>query len=109
MISSRHPEYQPGDWVIYRKTKHSDHPGPRAQKILPASHGDEYTYLVDKFWVVTDVSDDGQIAIRTRRGKQHRVDADDFNLRKASLWERLWYRNRFESVESNPSESVDAT
>jgi hypothetical protein len=31
---------QSGDWVIYRKTKFSTHPGPRAQNVLPAERGD---------------------------------------------------------------------
>ncbi len=90
--------YRVGDCVIYRKTKHSEHPGPRARRISPAPNGEEYTYLVDKFWVVEDVQDDGGIVLRTRRGKQHTVSAHDPKLRKARLWERVWFRSRFDSM-----------
>lgn len=87
-----------GDWVIYRKTKFSTHPGPRAQNVLPAEHGDEYAYTVDKFWVVADVRPDGSLLIKTRRGKEHSVRPNDPNLRKANWWERWRYRSRFEGI-----------
>lgn len=95
MIMSRGIAFRPGDWVIYRKTKHSDHPGPRAHRIAPAAHGDEYTYVVDKFWVVAEVQQNGNLVIKTRRGKTHTVSPADSSLRKANWWERLWYRERF--------------
>ena len=52
--------FKVGDCVVYRKTKHSTHPGPRARSINPNPNGDEYTYLVDKYWVVEDVLSDEQ-------------------------------------------------
>lgn len=110
MIMMRRIAFQPGDWVIYRKTKHSDHPGPRARRISPSPHGDEYTYLVDKFWVVSEVRDNGEIVIKTRRGKTHTVPANDIKLRKANWWERYWFRNRFpngtEADASQPQQSA---
>ena len=45
-------DYHPGDWVIFRKEKHSTSPGPRAENIHAAPKGDDYYYQVDKFWVV---------------------------------------------------------
>ena len=90
--------YNVGDCVIYRKTKHSTHPGPRAHSINPNPHGDEYTYVVDKFWVVEEVLPEGQMILRTRRGKQHTVSVDDPNLRKANIWERFWHRDRFDTM-----------
>ena len=87
--------YKPGDCVVYRKTKHSAQPGPRARKINPNPNGDEYTYLVDKFWVVEELLSNNEMILRTRRGKQHYVSIDDPNLRKANHWERFWYRDRF--------------
>lgn len=96
MLTKQHTSsYKVGDCVIYRKTKYSDHPGPRARSISPTPNGDEYIYLVDKFWVVEDVQPDGQIVLRTRRGKQHTVSSEDPKLRKARLWERYWFRSRF--------------
>jgi len=88
-----------GEWVIYRKAKHSPSPGPRAQEVTPSPHGEFYSYVVDKFWVVERVLDEGQLQLRTRRGKQHLVSADDPNLRRARWWERWVFRRRFQAVE----------
>lgn len=96
-----------GDWVVYCKTKFSPRPGSRARNIQPASHGDEYCYTVDKFWYVAAIGTDGSLTLRTRRGKQHRVAADDPHLRRPSLWERWWYRDRF-TVSTPPSDSSGA-
>lgn len=87
--------FRPGDLVVYRKAKQSPKPGPRATRISPALHGDNYSYVVDKFWVVDAVGEDGDLLLRTRRGKQHRTSSDDPNLRHASLMTRLLYATRF--------------
>lgn len=97
--------YKIGDCVIYRKTKYSDHPGPRARRVSPAPNGDEYIYLVDKFWIVEEIQPDGKIVLRTRRGKQHTISSDDPNLRKARLWERYWFRSRFDAMLQEPGEA----
>lgn len=94
----KQPAFEPGDWVIYRKTKFSTHPGPRAENIAPASKGDEYAYTVDKFWVVEHCGEDGTLVLRTRRGKKHTVEEDAPQLRKANLWERWRYRARFLAI-----------
>jgi hypothetical protein len=86
--------YKPGDPVVFCKTKQSVRPGPRAKAIDPAPQGDDYTYLVDKFWVVSEVRDD-KLTLLTRRGKTHVVDVGDPHIRRPRWWERLWYRNRF--------------
>jgi len=93
-------QFKPADLVIYRRTKHSPHPGPRATGIQPAPRGETYTYSVDKFWVVTEVGSDGKLLVRTRRGKQYELEPDDPALRKARWWERLLYRGRFPSLET---------
>lgn len=90
--------YRTGDWVIYRKTKHSEHPGPRARNVKPTPRGDLYAYTVDKFWVVAEVLQDGRLRLRTRLGKEHLVDADDPQLHRARWWERLVYKQRFRAV-----------
>lgn len=94
-MALRKNSYKPGDWVIYRKTKFTPHPGPRAQDIHPAPGGDDYTYSVDKFWTVAEVLDDGRLVLKTRRGKTHTISPDDPLLRKAGFVERLLYRDRF--------------
>jgi hypothetical protein len=90
--------YHVGDWVVYRKTKHSASPGPRAKDVSPEPKGEAYSYCVEKFWVVTAI-DAGLLTLATRRGKQHTVSAEDANLRPARWWERLIYRDRFPAAE----------
>ena len=99
----------PCEPVIYKFTKATTRPGPRAQQVSPAPQGDLYSYLVDKFWIVGDVLADGNLVLRTRRGKQHIVSADDPNLRPARWWERLWYRDRFPGQKPSASDKPVAS
>ncbi len=87
--------YGVGDKVVFAKEKASLSPGPRAKEINPAPKGDEYSYIVDKFWRVKAIQDDGQLVLITRRGKEHLVPPDHPNLRAPSLWEILFYYGRF--------------
>lgn len=93
-----HRDYQPGDWVVFRVTKFGEHPGPRAENVIPARHGDSYCYTIDKFWIVVGQVSNGQLTLKTRRGKEHFVTPGDLRLRKANLWERWRYRSRFEEI-----------
>lgn len=93
--SQMNDEFEAGDWVVYRKTKHSSAPGPRARQITPAPRGDDYSYVVDKFWVVEQVLPDGKLSLRTRRDKAREIDSGDPNLRRARWWERWCYRRHF--------------
>lgn len=97
-------EFQPGDRVVYRKTKHSLHPGPRAQDVFPAPGGDDYSYSVDKYWTVTDLTDDDRVVVVTRRGKTHVLDKNDPNLRRARFWERWFLGGRFPERSAPPAE-----
>lgn len=91
--------FQPGDWVIYRKTKFSAVPGPRAVNVAPVPNGDGYVYNVDKYWVVLDVLEDNNLRLLTRRGKEQIVRQDDRSLRLTSWWERLRFRARYQPIE----------
>ena len=93
-------EFKPGDLVVYRKTKHSTSPGPRAKQVVPARYGDDYTYQVDKFWVVAESRSDSTLLLQTRRGKTHLVDSNNPNLRRAHWWERWLYGDRFPRLSS---------
>lgn len=93
-------QLKPGDWVIYRKLKRSTSPGPRAKLVSAAPQGETYTYMVDKFWVVKQLLNDGQVVLVTRTGKQHTVDPATPNLRPANWWERWLYRDRFRQTET---------
>jgi hypothetical protein len=104
-----HRKLKPGDLVIYRMTKHSTRPGPRAKLIDPAPHGEQYSYVVDKFWIVAEPRDDNKVLLRTRRGKEHVVDASNSNLRVARWWERLLYGHRFPSLESPAGDGQGAS
>lgn len=89
---------QPGDFVIYRKSKQSTLPGPRASNVQPARNGDNYSYTVDKFWIVEEVMEDGTVIAATRRGKKNEIRSDDPLLKRANLIERFLYRSRFASI-----------
>lgn len=99
---------QPGDWVVYRKSKQSRVPGPRAQHVTASPKGDNYGYIVDKFWIVESVADDGTVSVRTRRGKVHQLPAEDRCLRKASFFERLLHRHRFRDIarDTSPQDAI---
>jgi len=99
-VAKAKKDFQAGDWVVYRKTKSSVSPGPRAQNVSPSKHGDQYTYTVDKFWVVDEILDDGSLRLVTRRGKSHVVQPTDANLHRASWWERFFFRKRFDAVKA---------
>lgn len=105
-------EFQPGDRVVYRKTKHSPQPGPRAEHIVPSQGGDDYAYCVDKYWLVKERTADEKIVVLTRRGKTHTLNADDPNLRHANLWERWFLGKRFPDAEAagqTTEEQTEAT
>lgn len=97
---SQQPRYRSGDLVIYTLSKMSRHPGPRARSIQPARLGDDYNYVVDKFWRVAGVLPNDQVVIVTRRGKTRTVDADDPLLKPAGWWTRWVNRNRFPDDEA---------
>lgn len=88
-------DYKPGDPVIFRVTKQSTEPGPRAVDVHPAQSGETYSYQVDKFWAVRDILADDMVQLVTRRGKQRSVSRYDLRLRHARWWERWLYGDRF--------------
>lgn len=96
-------QLKPGDGVIYRMSKRSRCPDPRARQIQPAPHGDDYGYCVDKYWVVVAVRAANSVVVRTGAGKLRFLDADDPSLRRATWWERLWYGDRFPSFPRAPA------
>ena len=90
--------FRVGDVVVYSKQKTGTSPGPRARNLHGAKKGDDYTYLVDKFWRVVGTEGD-QLVLQTRRGKSHVISADDNRLRRPSFWEHLFMRSKFPSLE----------
>lgn len=101
---SRH--FLVGDRVVYSRQKHSSSPGPRAQEVTPAPHGDSYSYLVDKYWRVVAVEPGGVLLVRTRRGKEHRVRVDDPRLRRPTIWERLFRADRFPGMPDSSTQTL---
>jgi hypothetical protein len=97
--------FKVNDWVVYTREKHSLSPGPRAKNISPSTHGEMYSYEVDKYWVVSQVNQDSLI-LETRTGKQHRVARNDRRLRHPSWWERLFYADRFPRRASAPGHAM---
>jgi hypothetical protein len=90
-----HSIFQPGDLVIYTVSKQGLRPGPRAREIQPVPNGEDYTYVVDKFWMVQQLAEGDRLIIITRRGKTREVSCSDPLLRKASWWQKLRFRDRF--------------
>ena len=90
--------FKRGDLLVYKKQKHSQHPGPRAHSTAPAVQEGEFSYVVDKYWVVLETFEDDTIEVQTRTGKRHRLSADDPNVRRATWWQRIVYRSRFPSL-----------
>lgn len=97
-------KFKVGDRIVYRKPKVSDHPGPRAEDVHPSPHGEDYSYVVDKYWVVAEVLDDETIVAVTRRGKKHRLRVDDPNLHKAGPLGKLLKGDRFPAIDTEGSE-----
>lgn len=87
--------FQPGDLVIYTVSKQGLKPGPNAREIQPVPNGEDYTYVVDKFWMVQQLAPGESLIIVTRRGKTREVACSDPLLRKATWWQKLRYRDRF--------------
>lgn len=98
--------FQLGDQLIFRQSKISSHPTPRAKNVRPSRKGDNYSYVVDKFWVVAATLPSGEIVAQTRRGKQRVLSTDDPNLRRANWLERIVYRHRFPRLASLDSAAV---
>ena len=102
--------YRPGDRVVYTASKHSRHPGPRAEQVTPERHGEGYFYDVRKYWLVRDVQADGTLTVVTRRGKERRVSAADDRLRPARWWESLFFGSRFPQTSNSPQrDEMDST
>ena len=91
--------FAPGDWIIYRKQKRSTSPGPRARETHASVKGDFYTYIVEKYWIVHEVTDSGELILKTRLGKQHKIAPDDPRLRRVRWWERWLHADRFRAVQ----------
>jgi hypothetical protein len=89
---------QVGDRVVFAKEKMSLSPGKRAKEVVPLSKGDEYSYIVEKYWTVKTVHPNGSVTLITRRGKEHTVATDDPRLRRANWWERCIFRKRFPAL-----------
>ena len=87
--------FSAGDKIIYHKPKSSFCPGPRARQVYPLEHGEAYHYVVDKFWKVDKVNDDGTLDVVTRTGKKNRLLVSDPNISKVHLLQYFLYRKRF--------------
>jgi len=110
-LERQEPEamYRPGDRVVYTATKHSAHPGPRAEAVQPEQHGEGYWYDVKKYWLVVHVQPDGFLTCITRRGKERAIAASDPRLRPARWWESFFFRDRFPRLSTVPGDGSSQT
>lgn len=104
----RSNQFQIGDKVVLTLDKFGVSPGRRAKNVSPSPHGELYTYQVDKYWLVTEVRNDGNLVVKTRRGKVHTISTSDPRLRKANWLERWFFAKRFPALETNESSSSSA-
>ncbi len=88
-------QFSVGDKIIYHKPKSSFCPSPRAREVYPLEHGEDYHYIIDKFWEVAQVNNDGTLDVITRTGKKNRLQALDPNITTANPIQHLMYRKRF--------------
>ena len=91
--------WKSGDWAVYRKSKQGSNPGRRAAQVVASRKGENYRYVVDKFWVVDEVLPDGRLRLITARGKVHMIQDDDPNLRRPGFLQKFLWRDRFTLVE----------
>jgi hypothetical protein len=89
--------FKPGDLLVYKKQKHSNQPGPRAHSTAASVQDGVFSYVVDKYWIVTAVDDD-TLEVLTPGQKRHRLKMSDPNLRRVNWWQRFWYRSRFRQL-----------
>ena len=94
-----------GDKVVFAKEKASLSPGPRAKEVSPAVKGDEYSYIVEKYWLVKELLPEERVCLITRRGKEHIISMHDPRLRRANVWERVFLASRFPKLGSKVSEN----
>lgn len=104
----QHHAFQTGDLVIYTLPKQGPTPGPRARSVHPSRKGDDYSYLVDKFWMVAEVLPENKLRLVTRRGKSRVISADDPLLHKAGWWQRFRNRGRFPVPEVLQNSAMEA-
>jgi len=96
--------WKPGDWVIYRLSKHGVAPGPRAHHVSACRKGESYNYIVDKFWVIEAIGSGGELHVRTPGGKTRVLSSQDPNLRRARWWHRFLWGKRFRNAELKRSQ-----
>ena len=94
-------QLQTGDLVIYRQRKFGRQPALHARNIAPSPNGDDYSFTVEKYWVVSEVRDDGTLVAMSRTGKLRVLAQNDPLLTRATWMQRLLYRSRFPGVDGS--------
>ena len=81
--------FKTGDLVIYRQRKFGRQPGPSARDVTPSPNGDDNSYTVEQFCLVSDIDEDGTVVVRSESGTCQTLNQDDPLLRRATLLERF--------------------
>ena len=76
-------------------TKHSAHPGPRAEAVQPEPHGEGYSYAVKKYWLVVQVRAGRHADRLTRRGKERQLPRAIRGCGPLGGGKTLFFRSRF--------------
>lgn len=88
-------QLQTGDLVIYRQRKFGRQPAPHARDIAPSPNGDDYSYTVERYGIVSEVCEDGHVIVMSASGTRRTVRENDPQLVRATWVQRLLHRWRF--------------
>ncbi len=83
--------FTPGDRVVYEELQ------------AAAAAGQSSAYVVEHFMTVRESREKGTLVLMTGKGTLHVTHNDNPNVRRASLWERFRYRDRFPQLTSTSS------
>lgn len=89
------PKFSVYDPVILHETEITSRPDPAAVEVRPSPRGESYECVVDRYWRVARVGDDGTLELLSAEGEVRRVAPDDPRLERPSWIKRLFRQNRF--------------
>ena len=87
-------KFRPGDQVIYYQAQYRNTATPGGN-VATLQRVEQAVEVVDHYMTVRESSRKGTLVLVANSGQLHVTHNDDPNIRRASLWERFRYRDRF--------------
>lgn len=97
--------FRTGELVAFRRTEFATQPAPGARDIAPTPNGDGYSYFVTQYYCVVANRPGNKLVLRSRHGHEHELSADDPNLRKTNLLEKLFVSRQFAAANRAATDS----